>query len=134
MRQLTLLNSLLLANTIILGGILWTQIAERPFAESAMAVPQSRPTQPVEPTRGGVPNAGLQRLEMLQELQRIRVILEQHGRLLEGLGKVFSSGSIKVEVNNVDDFATVIQQRPAAAPLDPPAVRRSNDATQSTTQ
>jgi hypothetical protein len=143
MRQLTLLNSLLAANAVLLGGLLWTQIAERPFAESAVAAPQSSPTRSrptQDPLRsaqgGGVPNAGQQRLDIYRELLRIGDVLDQQSAVLESMGKAIASGTMAVDVTNVDEFASAIAaaNRKAAAKSDagdaaappPPIVRPSS--------
>ncbi|MCA9285090.1 MAG: hypothetical protein KDA22_07755 [Phycisphaerales bacterium] len=131
MRQTALLNCLLATNAVLLGGLLWTQVAEQPFAASAEAAPQSRPTSSRAPTdvvdtnmSGGVPNAGLQRLEILKELQRLRAVTEVQARALESLGKAIGSGKIKVEVSNIDDFASAVASvQRANAAGEPPVVR-----------
>lgn len=94
MRQSTYLNVILTANAVLLTGILWTQLADRPtLATTALA--QSQP-----PGSGGVgiPNAAAQRQRMIESLHEIKGSIEATRQLLQ-------SGKVKVEVSNVDKLS-----------------------------
>ena len=76
-----IIASLLTVNAVLLGGLLWVQIAEKPvFAESAYA------------QRGGqLPNAGAQRDLMIQQLTQIQ-------QATQATQKVLESGTVKVVI------------------------------------
>jgi type II secretory pathway component PulM len=76
------ITSLLTVNALLLGGLLWVQIAERPIlARQAMA-------------QRSLPNAGAQRDRMIRLLDEIRKSSADTKKLLE-------KGQIKVEVTKL---------------------------------
>ena len=77
-----LITSLLTLNTLLLAGLLWTQIAETPIMAKTASAAQQRPR---------LPNAGAQRQQMVVLLNEIRKSVESTKTTLE-------SGRIKVEV------------------------------------
>lgn len=82
------LNVILTVNAVLLTAVLWNGIAERPLLSStahAQGVPE------------GVPNAGMQRHQMIEGLRDVRSQLEATRRMLE-------SGAIKVQVTNLDEL------------------------------
>lgn len=92
MRQTTYLNVILTLNAVLLTGVLWTQLVDRPvFAQHAEA--QMTDAQ----FASGIPNAGLQREQMVRHLDRLN-------RNLEATMQVIESGKVKVEVANLKDI------------------------------
>jgi len=92
--KLSYLNAILTVNAVLLAGVLWTNIAGDPLGSVALAAPQV-PASP--PNDGGVPNAGLQRLDMLNELRAIRAQLERFESTVTG-------GRLRVNVANFNDM------------------------------
>lgn len=88
------LNAILTINAVLLAGIICTQLTGG-AAWSSTAAAQTPP--PGTPGGGGVPNAGAQRLEMINELAALRASVE-------GMKKQLESGKMKVVIANVDDF------------------------------
>jgi hypothetical protein len=75
--------SLLTVNALLLGGLLWVQIAERPiFARQAVAQPRN------------FPNAGAQRDRMIR-------LLDEINRTSAATKKLLEKGQIKVEVTKL---------------------------------
>jgi hypothetical protein len=90
MRQGTYLNAILTANALLLGGILWTQVAGKPALEQE-ALAQAAGEG------GGVPNAAAQRQKMIDMLKEMKVSVDNASKLL-------LSGKVRVEVTNIDQM------------------------------
>ena len=93
-RRLTYLNAVLTINAVVVTALLWTNIVGDPTSAMAFAAPQSSP-RPGETL--GVPDAGLQQLEIINHLKAIRAELKQ-------LESVVGSGKMKVVVGNLGDI------------------------------
>jgi hypothetical protein len=104
------LEILLVANVLVSGAALWSFVAgsplERPAAAQTVVDPSSisrqvgRPgmaAQTDDPSAGGIPNAGLQRLTMINELRALRADLNR-------LESLVASGKVRVSVANFDDI------------------------------
>lgn len=85
------LNAILTVNAVLLAALVWTNIAGHSGGAAAIASPQSSQGD------GGVPNAGLQRLDILNEVRAIRAELQQ-------MDATISGGRMRVMVTNVDEF------------------------------
>ena len=95
MRQRTYLNVILTVNAVLMGGLLWTQVAATPmFATEAYAQKRSRLGPPV-PT---IPNAAVQRDRMLTGLRQVQ-------RSVESISSLLRSGSVSVQVSNLDEIS-----------------------------
>jgi hypothetical protein len=94
MRQQKYLNVILTVNAILLAGLLWTQVADRPVL-SDEATAQSR-TQPRQPGVG-IPNAAQQRMEMVDGIEDLKKAMAAQYRLLK-------SGELTVRVSNLDEI------------------------------
>ncbi|MFG0331366.1 MAG: hypothetical protein ACF8PN_15875 [Phycisphaerales bacterium] len=84
MRRTRTLHTLLTLNAILMAALIWTTVAERPLVASAEA------TGP----KGGIPDAGSQRLEMIRELRRLNDSVGELGQRLD-------KGQFKVEVTKM---------------------------------
>lgn len=104
------LEILLAGNLLLSGAALWSFVAGSPVEPSAGAQtivdPSSisrqtgRPgmaAQTDDPSTGGIPNAGLQRLTMINELRALRSDLNR-------LESFIASGKVAVSVSNFDDI------------------------------
>jgi len=107
------LHALLGLNAVTMAALLWTQLAGTPgfvrTADAQVVVSpgsigrQSAPGRPGmpaqtdDPNAGGIPNAGLQRLSMINELKAIRADLNR-------LETHLASGKLQVSVTNFDDI------------------------------
>jgi len=104
------LEILLVANALISGAALWSLVAGSPLEREASAQTVIDPSsisrqvgrpgmaaQTDDPTTGGIPNAGLQRLTMINELRAIRADLNR-------LEAFVASGKVQVSVANFDDI------------------------------
>lgn len=93
MRRRNYLNGILTVNAVLLTGLLWVQVAGQPLlANSATA--QVR-TKPRGQTPIIMPNASGQRQRMIDELKTL-------SKSVEALNQQIESGTIKVEVTNLD--------------------------------
>lgn len=91
MRQTTYLNGILTVNAVLLAGVLWTQLVNRPvLAQSADAQTNAQGLP-------GIPNAGGQRDQMIRQLERLNVTLDSTMKHLQG-------GNLKTEVTNLKDI------------------------------
>ena len=90
MRQSRYLNVILTVNAVLLSGLLWTQVAERPML-AAEATAQSRNT-------ATPPNSAELRKRQLDETKALR-------RSVDELTKLVKSGNIKVKVTNLSDIS-----------------------------
>lgn len=92
MRQRRYLNAMLTTNAILLGALVWTQLAETPgFDRPAVAAPGA-----VQP--GPFPNAAEQRAEMIHALKSLQTAIDAQTDLLH-------SGRVRVQVTNLPDLA-----------------------------
>ncbi len=104
MRQQTYLNVILTVNAVLLSGVVWTQVSDRPLlAEQAQAQPDR-----------GFPNPSQQRREMIEVLNAINANLAKQHELL-------SSGKLQVEVTSLPEVED--DQSADAGPLPPGVVR-----------
>ena len=89
MRQMKYLNVLLTINAVLMTAVLWTQI---------VAAPSLSPSAHAQrPASDGVPNAGMQRQQMIEELRALRSSVESTRSFMEG-------GALKVQVSNLDEL------------------------------
>ncbi|MHC5002512.1 MAG: hypothetical protein ACYTJ0_05255 [Planctomycetota bacterium] len=97
MRRATYLNVILTINAVLLTALLWTALAGRPLlATEAAAQSFTRPQDQNPRTRTPtIPNAAVQRAEMIQALREIERTVERTNQLL-------SSGGIRVEAIGLD--------------------------------
>lgn len=110
MRQGTYLNSILTVNAVLLTGLLWTQLADRPLADQAEAQMQV----------GSIaPNAAEQRARMIELLASIKGSVDASTRAIEG-------GKTKVHVTNLNEIKFPEPKAPVgAAPANPPMITPS---------
>ncbi len=92
MRRKTYLNGILTINAALLTGLLWVQVADQPvLANTASAQ--------VRTSRGQAPPMATfeytQRQKIIDELVKL-------GKSMEAMKKQIVSGTIKVEVSNLD--------------------------------
>ncbi len=95
MRRRNYLNGILTVNAVLLTGLLWVQVAGHPLpANSATAQVRSKPRgqQIVVP-----PNAAGQRQKMIEGMKTLN-------QSVEALKQQIESGTIKVEVTNLDEI------------------------------
>ena len=91
MRQAKYLNVILTVNAVLLGGLLWSQVAST-TGLSSIAHAQSR-TRFVP--RTVLPNAAKQRFDMIDAIRDLKSSVDASAELLR-------SGRLKVEVTNLD--------------------------------
>lgn len=93
--QLRYLNVILTVVALLLGALVWTQVASRPmFADQAEAqVRSGRESLPP----GGFPNASQQRDKIVKSIEKMT-------KAVDGLSKDLDSGKVKVEVTNLDEI------------------------------
>lgn len=95
MRQGVYLNVILTVNAVLLGGVLWTQVAGHP----ALAQSASAQTGPVSSNQG-IPNAADQRQKVIEGIRDLKTSVDGMKRTIEG-------GKLKVEVTNLDQIKKV---------------------------
>lgn len=104
------LEILLAANALLTGAVLWSLAAGSPIDRTAAAQTVVDPSsisrqsgrpgmaaQTDDPSAGGIPNAGLQRLTMINELRALRADLNR-------LEAYVASGKVSVSISNFDDI------------------------------
>lgn len=91
-KQNRCLNTLLSINALLLGGVLWTQLADSPLLDRS-ADAQMRTAIAGEP---GIPNAAQQREKMIQTMLDMK-------KSVDSLTKTLESGDLNVEVSNLDE-------------------------------
>ena len=99
MRQGTYLNVILTVNAVLLAGLLWTQVVDRPvLAETAVAQSRSKPN-PNKDYSGTYykPNAAEQRKQQIEALNKLNESIQAQTMML-------SSSKAKVEVMNLDEI------------------------------
>mgnify|MGYP003573884033 CR=1 FL=1 len=102
MKSTRYLNVILTVNAFLLSGLLWTQIADRPFLDREAAAQRTSRSSRVSRTQTQpFPNAAQQRLDQRMLLQDFRQAFDEQRRFLE-------SGQLKVEVTNLDDLRITI--------------------------
>lgn len=93
-KQTRCLNTLLTVNAVLLGGLLWTQLADRPLlAGSAEAQSRMTGTSAAQ----GVPNAAQQREQMIDALRDMKKSVDE-------MKKTMEDGKLKVQVTNLDEI------------------------------
>jgi hypothetical protein len=93
MRRGTYLNVILTVNAVLLTGLLWTQLVDRPLLEAeAAAQSRTKTTQPPV-----IPNAAAQREKMIKAISDLKQSVDTQRKLLE-------SGKLKVTVTNLDEI------------------------------
>lgn len=90
MRRDTYLNVILTVNAMLLAGMLWTQVAEKPLLAETAIAQGSR-------NRVTIPNAANQRKLIADEIKKLNKSMEATRKLIE-------SGKIKIEVTNLDQI------------------------------
>ena len=97
-KQTRCLNALLTINGLLLGALLWTQLADQPLlageADAQMRASAS--------TEGGVPNAAQQRQKMIDALEDMK-------KSVDAMNKTMESGNLKVEVTNLDEIKVQVK-------------------------
>jgi len=108
MKQAKYLNVILTANAMLLGGLLWTQVAsEAPLTRQAAAqtnrgtIRGSGGVYRETPNEFVPPNAAMQRKET-------RVAVENLKRSVDLLYQLLESGRLKVEVTNLDEIEVTV--------------------------
>ncbi len=101
-RRLTYLNAILTVNAVLIASLAWTALVGDPSASLALASPQSSlPTNQVTKDEtgsgGGVPNAGLQRLQIINEIKGLRSEIQR-------IDAALSSGKMKINVGNLSEI------------------------------
>jgi hypothetical protein len=104
------LEILLAANALLTGAVLWSLAAGSPIDRTAGAQTVVDPSsisrqsgrpgmaaQTDDPSAGGIPNAGLQRLTMINEIRALRADLNR-------LEAYVASGKVSVSISNLDDI------------------------------
>ncbi|MFO0828113.1 MAG: hypothetical protein U0572_08180 [Phycisphaerales bacterium] len=91
-RRRSYLNGILTVNACLLAALVWSNFAGGPSV--AVALPQSSSQDANE---GGVPNAGLQRLQTLNEIKALRSDFEKFAAAVTG-------GKLKVNVGNLSEI------------------------------
>ena len=92
MRRRTYLNGILTVNAVLLAGLMWVQVGGQPMLANT-ATAQVR----TKPAKVHVPNSANQRQKMIDELRDL-------SQSMEALKKQLDSGTIKVEVTNLDQL------------------------------
>ena len=93
MRQSRYLNVILTVNALLLAGLIWTQVADRPLlADTASAQVRSVPNTPVR-----MPNAANQRYEMISALRDLK-------RSVDSMQQTVAGGNLRVEVTNIGNL------------------------------
>jgi predicted DNA-binding protein len=102
MDQSRSLRTLLVVNSLLAGGLLWTiTMGDRGLLPTAEAAPQYRSTRSADPPEAvtGVGNAAArQRAQMIKHLEDL-------SKRLEKVESTLASGDVEVRIRNVDDFA-----------------------------
>jgi hypothetical protein len=93
MRRKRYFNGILTVNAALLAGLLWVQVAgENTLTPTAEAQVRGRPSEIPSPL-----NPANQRLQIIESLGKLN-------QSVEALKKQLESGSIKVEVTNLDQM------------------------------
>lgn len=86
---------LLAANALLLGGLLWTQVADRPLlAQEAIGQSRSSAGTPYV-----APNSAALMKRTMDEIGSMK-------KELSDMTKLLKSGGVKVQVTNLDELAT----------------------------
>ena len=95
------LRTLLVVNSLLAGGLLWTiAVGDRGLVQTAEAAPQYRSARASDPPQAvtGVGNAAArQRDQMIKSLNA-------NSKRLESVEKELSSGDVRVRLENVDEL------------------------------
>lgn len=95
-RRFTYLNGILTVNAVLLAGLMWTQIAGTSINDTASAQSRTRYADPVRDGKG-VPDAGKQRMELVEAMRKLRKSIDSFYVLLDG-------GDIDVNVKNLAEL------------------------------
>ncbi len=102
MDQSRSLRTLLVVNSLLAGGLLWTiAVGDRGLLPTAEAAPQYRSSRAPDPPEAltGVGNApARQRAQMIKHLEDV-------SKRLEKIEAAIASGDLEVRIRNVDDLA-----------------------------
>jgi predicted DNA-binding protein len=102
MDQSRSLRTLLVVNSLLAGGLIWTlAVGDRGLLPTAEAASQYRSTRSADPPEAvtGVGNASArQRAQMIKHLEDL-------SKRLEKVESTLASGDVEVRIRNVDDFA-----------------------------
>lgn len=90
MRRRNYLNGILTVNAVLITGLLWVQVADQPLLANSATAQSSRVRAPVLGTYDFA-----QRQKIIDELGKLT-------QSLEAIKKQIESGTIKVEVTNLD--------------------------------
>lgn len=90
MRRRNYLNGILTVNAVLLTGLLWVQVAEQPLLANSASAQSSRVRTPVLGTYDFA-----QRQKIIEELGKLT-------KTVEAMNQQIKSGTIKVEVTNLD--------------------------------
>ncbi|MDZ4754173.1 MAG: hypothetical protein SGJ11_06710 [Phycisphaerae bacterium] len=113
-RNATYLNAILTVNAIMVAALVWTHVSDGPSVANASPLANALLIQvDGADTTGGVPNAGLQRLQTLNEIRALRDDVQRLELLL-------ASGRIRFGVSNFAELKKIIdegqaQKAPAAS-------------------
>lgn len=96
------LRTLLVVNSLLAGGLLWTiAVGDRGLVQTAEAAPQYRSTRASDPPQAvtGVGNAAArQRAQMIKQLEDL-------SKRLEKIEKSMAAGEVEVRIGNAEDLA-----------------------------
>lgn len=102
MHQSRSLRTLLVVNSLLAGGLLWSiAVGSSGLLPSAEAAPQYRSSRAADPPEAvtGVGNAAArQRAAMIKHLEDL-------SKRLESVEKAIESGDVEVRIRNVEDLA-----------------------------
>lgn len=102
MTDIRSLRALLLVNTLLAGGLLWTILVEgSSFTASAEAAPQYRSSRASEPPPQAVTGVGN---AAARQRERMILALDSISKRLQGVEKKLSDGRIDVRIENVEDL------------------------------
>jgi len=107
-RNATYLNAILTVNAVMVAALVWTHVSDGPSVANASPLQVDGGD-----ATGGVPNAGLQRLQTLNEIRALREDVQRLELLL-------ASGRVKFGVSNFAELKKIMdeaqaQKAPAAA-------------------
>ncbi len=110
MKRFKYLEFILTVNALLLGGMLWVNLAHSPLPAHASAVAQDGPL--------GIPNAGAQRLEMINAIRNVSANVK-------ALRSDLKTMEFNVRVISMPSGMNVAEKGNAARsnPQDPPVVQ-----------
>ena len=99
MRRMKSTNILLAVNAVLMSAVLWTNLAGGTTDRQPLLAGRSAHAQSPLNSADGVPNAGRQRQQTVEELRALNATVESLKSLLNG-------PAIKVQVMNLDEMKT----------------------------